>query len=133
MSTDKTTKPVRIADDGGHVIFCPGCEGTHHLQPGVWSFNGDMHKPTFSPSLLYTSGHCVQGQQDKLCWCTYEQRTGRKPPKFGRCGVCHSFVRDGKIQYLGDSTHALAGQTVPLPDWPYAPGTYGGITDVSEG
>lgn len=33
---------------------------------------------------------------------------------------CHSFVRDGKIEFLSDSTHKLAGQTVdlpPLPDW----------------
>jgi hypothetical protein len=32
--------------------------------------------------------------------------------------VCHSFVTDGKIQFLSDCTHALAGQTVALPDWP---------------
>jgi hypothetical protein len=30
--------------------------------------------------------------------------------------VCHSFVTDGKIQFLGDCTHALAGQTVELPE-----------------
>jgi hypothetical protein len=28
---------------------------------------------------------------------------------------CHSFVVDGQIQFLGDCTHKLAGQTVPLP------------------
>jgi len=31
--------------------------------------------------------------------------------------VCHSFVTDGRIQFLGDCTHTLAGQTVDLPDW----------------
>jgi hypothetical protein len=31
---------------------------------------------------------------------------------------CHSFVTDGKIEFLNDSTHKLAGQTVPLPDMP---------------
>lgn len=31
--------------------------------------------------------------------------------------VCHSFVTAGRIQFLGDSTHALAGQTVDVPDW----------------
>jgi hypothetical protein len=30
--------------------------------------------------------------------------------------VCHSFVTDGRIQFLTDSNHALAGQTVDLPD-----------------
>src|SRR5436309_254590 len=28
--------------------------------------------------------------------------------------VCHSFVRDGLIEFLGDCTHPLAGRTVPL-------------------
>ena len=36
--------------------------------------------------------------------------------------VCHHFIRDGKIQFLGDCTHALRGQTVDLPDIP--PGVY---------
>ena len=31
--------------------------------------------------------------------------------------ICHSFVTDGRIQFLGDCTHKLAGQTVDLPDW----------------
>ncbi|MNJ76318.1 hypothetical protein D3C77_735750 [compost metagenome] len=31
--------------------------------------------------------------------------------------VCHSFVTDGRSQYLTDCTHALAGQTVDLPEW----------------
>ena len=44
------------------------------------------------------------------------------PPEQQQRGVhSHSeheiiFVTDGKIQFLGDCTHALAGQTVDLPD-----------------
>ena len=30
---------------------------------------------------------------------------------------CHSFVREGRIEFLSDCTHALAGQTVELPDF----------------
>ncbi|MGC4033677.1 MAG: hypothetical protein QM754_18485 [Tepidisphaeraceae bacterium] len=30
------------------------------------------------------------------------------------CYRCHSFVRDGQIEFLGDCTHELAGKTVPL-------------------
>jgi hypothetical protein len=30
---------------------------------------------------------------------------------------CHSFVTDGRIQFLGDCTHHPVGQTVPLPPW----------------
>lgn len=29
---------------------------------------------------------------------------------------CHSFVRDGKIEFLGDCTHEMAGTTIELPD-----------------
>ena len=28
--------------------------------------------------------------------------------------ICHSYVKEGKIIYLGDCTHALAGQTIPM-------------------
>jgi hypothetical protein len=34
--------------------------------------------------------------------------------------VCHSYVTDGKIRFLDDCTHELAGKTVELedvPDW----------------
>jgi len=35
--------------------------------------------------------------------------------RFGR--VCYSFVTAGRIQFLSDCTHILAGKTVDLPDW----------------
>jgi hypothetical protein len=57
-----------------------------------WSWNGDLEKPTFRPSLLMNR------------------------PGF----VSHSWITDGQVQFLGDSTHALAGKTVELldlPDW----------------
>lgn len=130
MTDEQTTTKVRFCDDGGQIIFCPGCDSTHRLHPGVWTYNGDAGNPTFSPSLLFTSGHYVSGQIGKLCWCSYEERfPGAKLPKGVGCSLCHSFVRDGMIQFLGDSTHHLAGQTVPLPVWPYARGTYGGIKE----
>lgn len=31
---------------------------------------------------------------------------------------CHSYVTDGKIQFINDSTHNLKGQIVDLPDYP---------------
>lgn len=33
---------------------------------------------------------------------------------------CHSFIRNGQWEFLGDCTHPLVGKTVPLeplPDW----------------
>ena len=105
--------------DGGRVGFmCPGCKEMHQVQIGEgpgprWCFNGDFERPTFTPSVLVKTGHYCAGQDGKDCWCTYEQRFGEPAPF--RCSVCHSFIRDGQIQFLGDCTHALAGQTVNLP------------------
>lgn len=78
--------------------YCPGCKWMHVIhtdgraqQNGhKWTFNGDMEKPTFSPSV-----HLV--------------------------GQCHYFIRDGMIDFCGDSKHELAGKTVPLPDLPADP------------
>ena len=90
---------VKKAEAGGgqfvYIIGCPGC-GMHHSLTEEWGFNGDFEKPTFTPSLH----------------CSWPTGYGDDPtPK-----ICHSFIRDGQIQYLGDCTHDLAGQTVELPD-----------------
>lgn len=37
-------------------------------------------------------------------------------PSINIVGQCHYFIRAGKIEFCGDSKHALAGQTVDLPD-----------------
>ena len=86
----------------GYIIACPGC-GMHHafytelaMTNGArWTFNGDLERPTFSPSML--------------CW--WEEGEERAPRR------CHSFVRDGRIEYLDDCTHAMKGQTVDLPEF----------------
>ena len=88
-----------VGQDGrrGVAFNCPGCGEYHVAQitgpPGapIWVFNGDYVLPTLSPSLLVRS-HYAAGA-----------------PK-----VCHLFIRDGQIEFLGDCTHTLAGQTVPL-------------------
>jgi hypothetical protein len=61
-----------------------------------WSFNGDGDRPSFTPSM----------------------NIGVGPFPDGRIERCHYFVTDGQIQYCADSTHAMAGQTVELPDIP---------------
>jgi hypothetical protein len=91
------------------AIMCPGCNCKHIIatkEPqsngAVWAFNGDMDKPTFSPSLLIRTGSHATPEYVDPPEC---------PPT-----TCHSFITDGKIQFLGDCTHALKGQTVDLPD-----------------
>lgn len=94
--------------DVTHVAFhCPGCEGGHmvsHSGPHpVWGWNGSMDAPTFTPSIRVTYPANPNAIEEFKEWRTE------------RC--CHSFVTDGKIQFLGDCTHKLAGQTVEIPDW----------------
>ena len=82
--------------DGGvnYIHWCPGCKRAHSINTlikntfgAVWSFDGNMESPTFSPSINIV-------------------------------GQCHYFIQAGKIQFCQDSKHALAGQTVDLPDLP---------------
>lgn len=84
---------------GGLTFFCPGCDAIHTVWtnehnrgPGPrWTFDGNVDFPTFSPSILVS---------------------------FGERTKCHSFIRNGEIQFLNDCAHVLAGKTVPLPDLP---------------
>ncbi len=107
----------------GVRIWCPGCKDYHDVPikpaPNGWDFNGDAERPTLSPSILRRSGHYApRAKPDGHCWCTYnaEQEKKGEPPAPFKCTICHSFVRDGKIQFLSDCTHELAGQTVELPE-----------------
>lgn len=103
----------------GLHFHCPGCDESHSItySPSGWTWNGDLVKPTISPSILSRSGHYAAGfKAGDECWCTWEKRHPGDSPDFN-CAVCHSFVRDGKIEFLGDCTHKLAGQTIDLQPW----------------
>lgn len=76
-------------DHGGYIIYCQGCK-CHHVFDDRWTFNGDFEKPTFSPSML----------------------VNKNEPR----RRCHSFVTDGKIQFLSDCFHELVGQTFELEE-----------------
>jgi hypothetical protein len=94
--------------DANHYAFeCPGCEGGHMVRVSgdhpCWGWNGSLDAPTFTPSILVTYPANPNALEEFKEW-----RTERK---------CHSFITDGKIQFLGDSFHKLANQTVDLPDW----------------
>ena len=97
MSKFKKYEGKLWGDDNPDVIFyCEGCKCDHGIwttQPNhrnaTWQFNGDMDKPTVTPSL-------------------HMDTPGR---------VCHSFITNGNIQYLDDCCHALKGQTIELPEY----------------
>lgn len=78
---------------GNHLVFhCPGCNGIHVIDTR-WIFNGNLDKPTISPSLLVRYQYAGENR------------------------VCHSFIVDGMIEYLPECTHALAGKRVEIPDF----------------
>jgi len=100
---------LRDTEGNGLVFWCPGCKEAHRIQHGAgngprWTWNGSVDKPTFSPSVLVRTGRAVDP--------SFVSEPG-DPPE-----VCHSFVTDGRIQFLADSAHELAGQTVDLPEFP---------------
>ena len=80
-------------DDPEFAFFCPGCNCGHWFKTTGgsprWTWNGDFQKPTIDPSILIPM-------------------TGKR---------CHSFVRDGQIQFLIDCDHPLAGKTVHLEEF----------------
>lgn len=101
--------PVRVVS--GKREMCAASEATHVIinLPGptgllalpiivkgtrdgtnCWSWNGDIETPTLRPSVL-------------------NQQSGHR---------CHTWINDGKAQFLEDSNHEYAGQTLDLLDVP---------------
>lgn len=111
---------LRSVQGGGLMFWCPGCNQSHMVTVGEgagprWGWNGDVERPTFTPSILVRQGHYVPGQPPgDGCYCNWEHKDQEEFADL-KCGICHSFVTDGRIQFLDDCTHALAGQTVDLP------------------
>jgi Family of unknown function (DUF6527) len=97
LPMNATARTVSVEDSARGTLWiwhCPGCQMPHSCDKR-WTFNGDTEKPTFRASVL-------------VAWDYGD------PPEKRRC---HSFVTDGRIAFLADCTHALAGQTVDLPPW----------------
>ena len=90
----------------GYCWWCPGCQECHAVnteneQRPFWLFNGDVERPTFSPSVR----HFIPARPAR------EGRAERHETTF-----CHYFVESGQIRFLNDCDHALKGQTVPMVD-----------------
>lgn len=104
----------RVGSDGSHcgwTIKCPAC-GEFHLFDTRWTFNGDMEKPTFRASMLVKGGDIPPHRADLP-----DARFLSGGNGWSDSAVCHSFVTDGKIEFLSDCTHHLAGKTVDLEDF----------------
>lgn len=147
-------------------VWCPGCDQMHpftieaptgpegdRLNSGItWEWDGNLERPTFSPSLLCPNTfHICEGEHQinecasgdfEVCghrshgyawkfpdgslrhfkvWETkpadaVEVVTGPDGPhpRDPAWGGCHSFLRAGRWEFLTDSAHRLAGQTVDM-------------------
>lgn len=98
------------SNDKTVCFWCPGCDKAHQVIIGgenAWGFNDNYDSPTFTPSYL-----------------TWRDPNPEALPEYDPDGEyrngfrCHSFITDGKIQFLDDCTHNLRNQIVDLPDWP---------------
>ncbi len=85
-------KEIQVEDYPNYLIFmCPGCKDEHCITR-KWSFDNNFENPTISPSILSQTSH--------------------KDEQFR----CHSYIKNGMIQFLCDCTHELKNQTVELPE-----------------
>lgn len=92
----QTIEDGTYAGETSYTFECPGCGSSHEIRTYgdvVWNFNGDLEKPTVTPSLRV------------------REQISNKEPK-----ICHFFVREGKLVFCGDSTHHLSGKTVDMLD-----------------
>jgi len=76
------------------IHWCPGCKGPHLI---------NVEKPNHLGAVWVWDGNADVP--------TFN-------PSINIVGHCHYFIHGGQIQFCGDSKHALANQTVPLPDLP---------------
>lgn len=94
----------------GLVYWCQGCKASHSIRtvgPHAWSWNGDVDRPVFGPSVLVTYRPGDGGAREP-----------DDPPE-----RCHTFVgcngaQPGEVIFLADCSHELAGTVQPFPDLP---------------
>jgi hypothetical protein len=78
---------------GVYLHYCPGCELYHYF-------------------------HTTYPNRSKATWSFDGNMT--QPtfhPSMNIVGQCHYWLRNGKIEFLGDCDHSLRNQTVDLPEF----------------
>ena len=82
---------LRRFDDEQVEFFCPGCKCLHKVR--------------------------IAGEDRPRWLWNGNTESPTFNPSINIEGVCHSFVINGTIQFLLDSTHSHSGRTVEIPDW----------------
>lgn len=109
---------LNIMNSGFVAFYCQGCGFAHILNVSdsndgpLWDFDGNNESPTFSPSVLVKHTH-PKGHTN----------TNPAPADYNGemvTDICHSFVKEGRIEYLNDCTHELAGKTLDMVDFKWS-------------
>lgn len=88
-----TVRIIETTNGQAAAMWCPACQMLHAVPitgSNAWSFNHDQSNPTLTPSVPVR----VVG------------------------GLCHFSLTDGRINFHGDSTHVMAGQSAVLAPLP---------------
>jgi hypothetical protein len=119
-------KPLKLIHGEGYVdapvaeathvkLNFPGPVGALHLPviikgirdgTNCWTWNGDTEKPTLRPSVLTEGTERITDEEHAILMAS-----GKVEPRSYRC---HTWVNDGKAQFLDDCSHDLRGQTVDM-------------------
>lgn len=84
---------LRLARPGVLEMWCPGCMKPHHLDVHGLNHDGKV-----------------------IGWDGDHERPTVEPSL--RYPGCEFLLRGGSIHFLNNCSHALVGQTVPLPHFP---------------
>lgn len=114
------SRKLRNTEGGRLSYWCQGCDMLHQVAVGDgqgprWGWNGDVERPTFTPSVLVS---WEQGEPPATTNEIAEKIRRGEIIQVKVKKICHTFITDGRVQFLSDCTHEFAGQTLDLPDLP---------------
>jgi len=111
---------LRSLEGGRLAYWCQGCDMLHQVAVGDgpgprWGYNDNPEAPTFTPSVLvqWDQAEPPATNADVVAKIRSGEIVQTRVHK-----ICHTFITDGRVQFLGDCTHQFAGQTLDLPDLP---------------
>ena len=101
MLLEMRSSPLQLVYPGLFAHWCPGCGCAHMLEISSiqaderrLGFDGDVRCPSFEPDIVRVD------------------RNGK---------FCRYSIKAGRVRYDRECTHALAGKTIDLPDFPVTP------------
>lgn len=110
-------KEIEISNGHNKLRFiCPGCNEEHQITRS-WDFDGNFEQPTISPSIKVTFEYSseLNNKKAKEFFLKKGRFPTRKELPYDIKQICHSYIKNGKIEYLGNCHHKLKNQTIDLP------------------